>query len=642
MDFGTLPKYIFSSLTVSSRAFRLLFFFGLLKILLPATPALAECKIALVNPTGATGGEVNVMSTNGRLARSFPTEGNPVGAAASNTPDSTIYFAEQQPNRISRMKSDGSDYTVVLELAQPPTALVLTDESIYWAEEVSQTPFTYRIMAANRSDMTQVEIFEDLGKVPGMDADPAGRLYWVTESVRRNENEFTSAEVLTSTLSGDDVQRILNLNEASESEGYMDGASLPTDITIDPIREQLYISDQISPITLSPNIIWRAGISGDEIEVFKGIPACILPRSSNGCQLTSSSVAYSSTYDSVFVTATPGDVNRVYQIHAESRELRIAAYFKGHDLTLLGLNEGLCLYSNSLTGGSFSELNVWRPTSGTWFVRRYDSSSFVQQWGLPGDVPISANFNADVLNDMAVWRPSEANWYLCDWNGTGICSSSEIVQWGLPGDIPIAADFDGDSLSEIAVWRPSEGRWYVRLGQFRQWGLPGDLPLTADFNGDGKADFVVFRPSTATWYILYSSFNGDIPDESVTLTRQWGLPGDHPFTGDYDNDGRPDLVVWRPSTGTWFICPSQAEYNCETHGIAAQFGLPMDLPIDRNIDFDIAKDLVVWRASTGTWFYQYAPGFSSDVPIVADSFGAESDIPIGYSVLTLARELGIL
>ena len=53
------------------------------------------------------------------------------------------------------------------------------------------------------------------------------------------------------------------------------------------------------------------------------------------------------------------------------------------------------------------------------------------------------------------------------------------------------------------------------------WGQAGDTPLAGDFDGDGKADMVVFRPSTGHWYVRNVG-NFD-----------WGIDGDIP-------------VIWHP------------------------------------------------------------------------------------------------
>jgi hypothetical protein len=56
-----------------------------------------------------------------------------------------------------------------------------------------------------------------------------------------------------------------------------------------------------------------------------------------------------------------------------------------------------------------------------------------------------------------------------------------------------------------------------------QWGVGGDIAVPGDYDGDGKMDVVVFRPSTGAWFMRVSStgFVG-------SLTYNWGMTGDTP------------------------------------------------------------------------------------------------------------------
>jgi parallel beta-helix repeat protein len=236
------------------------------------------------------------------------------------------------------------------------------------------------------------------------------------------------------------------------------------------------------------------------------------------------------------------------------------------------------------TGDGRTDVSVYRPGSGAWFVQ----GGATLLWGTTGDIPVPADYDGDATTDIAVFRPSTGQWFI-----NGINS----VFWGTSGDIPVPADYDGDGDDDLAVFRPSTGVWFVEGGLAVAWGTAGDIPVPGDYDGDRSADVAVFRPSTGVWFV----------EGGPTLA--WGTAGDIPVPGDYDGDGTTDPAVFRPSSGVWLV----------EGGPTAAFGTAGDIPVPGDYDRDGDTDFAVFRPATGVWFVQggttTAWGTAGDVPL---------------------------
>jgi photosystem II stability/assembly factor-like uncharacterized protein len=298
-------------------------------------------------------------------------------------------------------------------------------------------------------------------------------------------------------------------------------------------------------------------------------------------------------------------------IQPNGRVLRIATHGRGMWDYQLGAERTAPADFN---GDGRSDLAVYRPANGTWYVARptgVPAQNFdATQFGNSTDTLVPGDYDGDGRTDHAVYRASEGNWYILR-SSAGFAA----LNFGLASDLPAQGDYDGDGRTDVAVFRPSTGIWYMLQSTAgftaAGFGANGDRPVAGDYDADGKTDVAVFRPADNTWYVLRST--------AGFLATQFGAAGDKVVPGDYDGDAKTDIAVYRDATGSWYRLNS---FNGAF--VALQFGSSGDIPTPGDYDGDGKIDLSVFRPSDGNWYRLN----SSNGSFAAFTFGTTGDIPV--------------
>jgi hypothetical protein len=195
--------------------------------------------------------------------------------------------------------------------------------------------------------------------------------------------------------------------------------------------------------------------------------------------------------------------------------------------------------------------------------------------------------------------------------------------------------------TKIGIFRPSthifyldsngNGVWNGALLDYQyNFGLTGDLPISGDWDNDGFTEIGGFRPTT---HIFYLDYNGNGKWDGAVTDRQFnfGLTSDIPVSGDWDNDGFTEIGVFRPSTHIFYL-----DYNGNGKWDGAvtdrqfNFGLTSDIPVSGDWDNDGFTEIGVFRPSTHIFYLDYNGNGKWDGAVEdrAYNFGLTGDNPV--------------
>ncbi|MGW7289731.1 FG-GAP repeat domain-containing protein [Streptomyces sp. NPDC054847] len=179
-----------------------------------------------------------------------------------------------------------------------------------------------------------------------------------------------------------------------------------------------------------------------------------------------------------------------------------------------------------------------------------------------GETPLSGDFNGDGKDDIVTFAHGpEADVYVALSNGDGFGPATVWHDFfSQRHETPAVGDVNGDGFDDIVTFtQGAESDVYVALsdgvdgfGGGQKWheffAPAGEFPALGDVNGDGRDDLVTFtRGASADVYVAFSDGGGFGPGE---LVHEHFAPGvEEPRVGDVNGDGRDDIVAFAQGSG---------------------------------------------------------------------------------------------
>jgi hypothetical protein len=240
-----------------------------------------------------------------------------------------------------------------------------------------------------------------------------------------------------------------------------------------------------------------------------------------------------------------------------------------------------------------------------YFVVDYNGFRSFDVYKAPSPTP-RFDFNRDAKQDYLLYNPGTrqtAVWYL---NNNVLIGGAAAPPPPVGWRVMDVADFNRDGRPDYALFNASTRQtaiWYLSgvngvtfIGS--NWGpTPPSgwaLVATGDFNNDGKPDCVIFNASTrqtAIWYLNNNVYAGGAYGPSIP--SPWSLVG----IAEFSSDGKPDYLLFNPSTLSsviWYLSGTTRIGSAFGPTIAAGFNLTGAADFNR----DYKPDYLLFNPST--------------------------------------------
>ncbi|OGC48023.1 MAG: hypothetical protein A3A94_00110 [Candidatus Portnoybacteria bacterium RIFCSPLOWO2_01_FULL_43_11] len=312
-------------------------------------------------------------------------------------------------------------------------------------------------------------------------------------------------------------------------------------------------------------------------------------------------------------------------LHLELRSDKIATRFGKDTYRGCGyLNDALCNITDS-TG---------------WL----DPSDFIEAHR-PSPIPLSGDWDNDGIDTTGFFTPGTTCGEECQAQGGSAeppkfsLDNGAPIEFGQAGDYPIIGDWDNNGYDNIGLFRLIRNRARFYLDTNNDGGLADyrigfphlqDLPIVGDWDGLNGDDLGGYDALTSTFYLYTLNYQA----ETITFYKsiQFGdsTKRDYPVIGDWDNDIKDDLGVFRArfpnnSTNTFFLAKGQTTETDHSY----EMGKVGDMPVIGDwFPSDGNDNIGLYDPATGEFFLEpNIPSFANpDATAISDIIKrAESD-----------------
>ena len=200
-----------------------------------------------------------------------------------------------------------------------------------------------------------------------------------------------------------------------------------------------------------------------------------------------------------------------------------------------------------------------------------NTNGFGQVWD--GRPFWTGNFSRSDRTEVLFYHPGDGNWWLgthdgnqLSWSFAGNTNGFGRLDDGRPFWV---GNFSRGDRAEVLFYHPGDGNWWLGShdGNQLSWSFAGNTngfgqvwdgrPFwTGDFNGDGRADVLFYFPGDGNWWLgSHQGAGGQLSWSFAGNTSGFGQVWDgRPFwIGNFMRGNRAEVLFYHPGDGNWWL-----------------------------------------------------------------------------------------